>query len=250
MDHGQILAAIENADRPAFDAALTAFEKNPDQVEKLQYYGAITTGLFKSDPNAAVKILRDALARPDYNAAQRQGLLAQLCRLQRPAVFKYGDFYSLGDYETDKAFAGENLVEIDRALAEGSLKRGRNLAMQFHDMAITAADFGDYAWAAARLANARHLKGTEAPAVPEAYRTGVHIACDDAGLHIYVRCDNPAVGDIVAGQRKGESPELLVRPSEDAAYHSWHFNSDPIDNDELHLVNWASPTPRYRHPAG
>lgn len=411
LDHGLIEAALGNADRKAFDAALANFEKNPDAVAKLAHYSSIASGLYKSDPDAAVKIVRTALARPEYDSAQRQGLLAILCRLQRPRYFKYGGFYELGDYETYRALADENVAEIERALADESMKFNRNVAVQFHDFAVTAAEFGDYAFSAAMLAKARenyptdfafvslalqlalhantleavravvdplladekqsesnktflkavlfiyegkdfkkfdaevygeqaftaadrmllirragevsfrgdrydlarrahdevfnnmfspvlyksydvqyvdraprtaeawassphyanwkametrfvrygdgydmnnstdiarNLKDAEAPVVPDAYRTGAHILCDDSGLHIYVRCENPDVAAIVAGQMKGEALELLFRPSEDAAYHSWYFDSAPLENGDKHLVNWASPSPRYR----
>lgn len=92
----------------------------------------------------------------------------------------------------------------------------------------------------------RHLKDAEPVSLPDEYRTGVHLAYDDTGLHIYIRCDDPAVAEVVRGERKGDGLELLFRPGEDAAYHSWYFGNPPTDNDEPHLVNWAAPTPRYR----
>ena len=92
----------------------------------------------------------------------------------------------------------------------------------------------------------RHLKDVEKPQLKPEYRTGVHIAYDETGLHIYVRCDDPDVEEIVQGKRNGDSLELLFRPGEDAAYHSWYFEGPPANIDEPHLVNWATPTKHYR----
>jgi len=92
----------------------------------------------------------------------------------------------------------------------------------------------------------RHLKDAEKPEVDPACRTGVHIVCDDFGLHIFVRCDDPDVEEVVLGKRKGDSLEMLLRPGEDAAYHMWFFGSPPVDIDDPWMVNWATPSKRYR----
>jgi hypothetical protein len=406
----RMLAALDNKDRRAFDAALADFEKHPDDAAKLPHYAAVTTALARDDRETAESILRQALKRPGYTDAQRHTLLLQLRMLNRPRAFNYG-FFTPGAYEGYRVLADEDLLVVGRALTDGTLKRDRTLAGQFHELAQTADEFGDHPFAAAMLAEARgshpldfafvplalsqalrsnsldavravidpilanekesaantsllrairsivehrafktfdadvfggqpftdaermllirraseilfrgerydlcrlaheevfqnmftpvnyksyavqslpnaprtadgwarsthygnwarmetrfvpygdgydmgnstdiarHLKSAPPPAIPDGYRTGVHLVHDETGLHIYIRCDDPAVGEIVAGTRKGDSIELLVRPGEDAAYHSWYFNAPPQDNDEPHLVNWASPTPRYR----
>lgn len=92
----------------------------------------------------------------------------------------------------------------------------------------------------------RHLKDAEKPQVDPAYRTGVHIVCDRTGLHIFIRCDDPDIEGVVLGTRKGDGLELLLRPGEDAAYHSWYFRAAPVDTEDPWVVNWATPTKRYR----
>ncbi|MDP6357399.1 MAG: hypothetical protein QF473_19945 [Planctomycetota bacterium] len=92
----------------------------------------------------------------------------------------------------------------------------------------------------------RHLKDAKQPEVDATYRTGVHIVCDDFGLHIFVRCDDPNVKEVVLGKRKGDSLEMLFRPGEDAAYHMWFFGAAPVDNEDPWVVDWATPSRRYR----
>ena len=93
---------------------------------------------------------------------------------------------------------------------------------------------------------ARHLKDAKKPEVDPAYRTGVHIVCANFGLHIFVRCDDPDVEEIVLGKRQGDSLEMLFRPGEDAAYHMWFFGAAPVDNEDPWVVDWATPSKRYR----
>ena len=92
----------------------------------------------------------------------------------------------------------------------------------------------------------RHLRDTEKPKVDPIYRTGVHIVCDDFGVHLFVRCDDPDVEEVVLGARKGDRLEMLLRPGGDAAYHMWFFGAPPVDVDDPWVVDWATPSKRYR----
>ena len=97
-----------------------------------------------------------------------------------------------------------------------------------------------------RTDQTRHLKDAEKPQVDPTYRTGVHIVCERTGLHIFMRCDDPDIEEVVLGERRGDGLELLLRPGEDAAYHSWYFHAAPVSTEDPWVVNWATPTKHYR----
>ena len=405
------MAALFCKDRAAFDAAFAEFQKTPDAIARLRHCVEIARQLARDDQDAAEKILRDALKNPAYNDSHRHRLLSMLRGLNRVRSFNYG-FHRPGSYEKFKSLALEDLAVVERGLAEGTIKRSYNLAIQtYFDIASASADFGDYAFARKMLSEARrdypldyrfvplalrlalrsnsmeqvqavvtpvlenpkeregnkrllkgvmhvyggkplgdfdaavfggaevpsadrlimlrrvsemlfygghyelcreiqreifnnrftppeiksyevkyvknapktadawarsefygkwdlmetrfvpygdaydissavdtgrHLRDAERPEVDPVYRTGVHIVCDDFGLHIFVRCDDPEVEEVVLGKRKGDSLEMFLRPGEDAAYHMWFFGGAPVDIDDPWVVDWATPSKRYR----
>ncbi len=77
----------------------------------------------------------------------------------------------------------------------------------------------------------RRLKSAVQPEIPAGYRTGVFFLCDDEGLHIYVRADDPRA-DLNFKAGVGNAP-----------YNIW-FRNLP-DATGGYIVDWASPTESY-----
>ena len=90
----------------------------------------------------------------------------------------------------------------------------------------------------------RRLKSAVQPEIPVGYRTGVCFLCDDEGLHIYVRADDPHVDEIAAHRRSGGNLDMNFKAGAgNAPYNIW-FRNLP-DATEGYIVDWASPTETY-----
>lgn len=90
----------------------------------------------------------------------------------------------------------------------------------------------------------RRLKSAVQPEIPAGYRTGVFFLCDDEGLHIYVRADDPHVDEIAAHRRSGGNLDMNFKAGAgNAPYNIW-FRNLP-DATEGYIVDWASPTETY-----
>ncbi len=90
-----------------------------------------------------------------------------------------------------------------------------------------------------------HLKGMNGnKPLDDAYRTGIHFLADAFGLHIYVRCNDPKLDEVVAGKRDAGSLECYFKPAYNAAYHMWFCNSLPETNDP-HQVDFSAPDSKY-----
>ena len=166
----RVMAALFRKDRAAFDAALANYQKTPDAVARLRHYVEITRQLARDDQDAAEKILRAALKDPAYNDAHRHKLLSMLRGLNRVRSFNYG-FHSPGSYRRFKSLAQEDLAVVERGLAQGTIKRDYNLAINtYFDIAGTSADFGDHAFAQAMLSEARRDYPLDYRFVPLALR--------------------------------------------------------------------------------
>ena len=90
----------------------------------------------------------------------------------------------------------------------------------------------------------RHLKDAKQPELDPAFRTGVHLAYDDEGFHVYARCDDPEMKDIVLGKRKAGLLEYFLKPGQEFPYHSWHLKLP--GTEDPYIVNWATPGKGYR----
>lgn len=91
----------------------------------------------------------------------------------------------------------------------------------------------------------RLLKDAKQPEINPAWKTGILCAWNTDGVHLYFRCDDPKINEVINGKRDGGTLECSFRPSEDAPYNMWFFTSLPSAYDEVH-IDFASPTPRYR----
>ena len=91
----------------------------------------------------------------------------------------------------------------------------------------------------------RLLKDAEQPQIDPAWKTGIYVAYDMEGVHIYVRCNDPEIEDVILGERSGGSIECIFRPNDEAPFNMWFFSNLPTAKDDYN-VEYASPTPRYR----
>ena len=91
----------------------------------------------------------------------------------------------------------------------------------------------------------RHLRSSPVLSAPEEYRTGLYAVCDAEGLHLFIRGDDPEIGEVVLGKRDAGGLELSMRPGEKEVYHSWYMNELPRTLDPWD-VNWSAPTRDYR----
>ncbi len=90
----------------------------------------------------------------------------------------------------------------------------------------------------------RLLKDAVQPEIPAGYQTGVYFLCNDEGLHIYVRADDPHVDEIVALKRNGGGFDMNFKAGAgNAPYNIW-FRNLP-DATGGYIVDWASPTKTY-----
>ncbi len=89
-----------------------------------------------------------------------------------------------------------------------------------------------------------HLKGIEQKPLDLAYRTGIHFLADVFGLHIYVRCNDPKMEEVIEGKRDAGSLECYFKPAYNAAYHMWFCNGLP-DVKDPHQVDFNAPDSKY-----
>lgn len=80
-----------------------------------------------------------------------------------------------------------------------------------------------------------------------AYRTGIKAIADTEGVHIFIRCDDPAIDEVKTGKRGNAGGlELFFEPGDhQGAYHSIFFTDLPGTSDP-HDSDWAMPTRHYR----
>lgn len=90
----------------------------------------------------------------------------------------------------------------------------------------------------------RLLKDAVQPEIPTGYETGVYFLCNDEGLHIYVRADDPHVDEIVALKRRGGGFDMNFKAGTGNAPHNIWFKDLP-DATGGYIVDWASPTKNY-----
>ena len=91
-----------------------------------------------------------------------------------------------------------------------------------------------------------HLKDGERPACDPAWKTGVAVVYDDEGVHVFIRCDDPAISEVTDGQRDAGGLEMFFAPGGlDVPYHSVFFEGLP-KTDDPHAADWCSPGKHYR----
>lgn len=88
------------------------------------------------------------------------------------------------------------------------------------------------------------LKDTKKPEIKPEWKTGVMALCNEEGVHLYFRGNDPKIEDVTTGKRTAGDYECTFRPSEESVYNMWFFNNLPSAKDEVNL-DFASPSPRY-----
>ena len=92
----------------------------------------------------------------------------------------------------------------------------------------------------------RHLKDAVQPKTDPAFRTGIRVLYDEQGVHVFIRCDDPGIGEVMLGKRNAGGLEIVFRPGrDDIAYHSIFFDALPGTGDPHH-VDWNLPGRHYR----
>ena len=106
--------------------------------------------------------------------------------------------------------------------------------------------YGDCYGESADVDAKRHLKGVEQPVCDTNYPTGVRVIYDDAAVHFFIRCDDPAIDEVRLGKRDAGGLEMCFRAGDqERPYYSIFCNNMPAVNDP-HVVDWAMPGPGYR----
>ena len=91
-----------------------------------------------------------------------------------------------------------------------------------------------------------HLKSAVVPACDPDWKTGFAVLYDDEGVHVYVRCDDPAIAEVNDGKRDAGNLEMLFAPGGlEVPYHSIFFTGLPACDDP-HAADWCSPGRHYR----
>lgn len=92
----------------------------------------------------------------------------------------------------------------------------------------------------------RHLKDAVQPVCDERYPTGIRALYDDEGVHVFIRCDDPAIDEVKLGKRRAGELEMCFRPGDqEKPYHSIFFTGLP-GTDNPHDCEWAMPGRHYR----
>lgn len=116
---------------------------------------------------------------------------------------------------------------------------------EWDKMATQFRPYGDNPAISASTDAKRFLKDADHPKCDPAWKTGIRVLYDVQGVHIFVRCNDPAIMEVVEGKRTGGSLECTFRPNPDAPYNMWFFSRLPSNYDGVDL-DFASPSPRYK----
>lgn len=241
-----VQSALRKNDRSAVEAALKKIIDNPKENEANR---TLSEAILFFDSGKPISEFDKAFAEKKYSPEQKMLLLRKVSELM----------FKAGRYEVVRAISAEIKNNMFTPVVKKSydVKYVKN-APKTADSWARSEHYGNWNAMETRfeaygngydISNdidaKRHLKGAVQPVLDDANKTGVHIICDDEGVHIYVRCNDPAIQEVVLGKRDAGSLEMYLKPAKDAAYHSWYFGALP-DTDEPHLVNWATPTKNYR----
>ncbi len=79
------------------------------------------------------------------------------------------------------------------------------------------------------------------------YPTGIRVIADNDFVHIFMRCDDPAIEDVKTGKRTDAgSLELFFEPGDhEVPYHSIFLENLPATEDDADVI-WAMPDRHYR----
>lgn len=241
-----VQSALRKNDKAAVEATLKKIIDNPKENEANRTF---SEAILFFDSGKPISEFDKAFAEKKYSPEQKMLLLRKVSEL----MFKAGRYEVVRAISTEiknNMFAPVEKKSYDVKYVKNAPKTADSWARSEHygnwnAMETRFEAYGNGYDMSNDVDVKRHLKGAVQPVLDEANKTGVHVICDDEGVHIYVRCNDPAIQEVILGKRDAGSLEMYLKPGEDAAYHSWYFGALP-DVNEPHLVNWATPTKNYR----
>ncbi len=194
----------------------------------------------------------DAVNKPlNLTDAQRLSALRQTSR-ELFNMRRYDDCRAIFAEITGKMYAQDiQRVHTATYLADAPQSAGAFAARQdlygdWDSMETRFVPYGDCYGESASVDEKRHLRSAEQPVCDPEYRTGVRVLFDDAAVHIFIRCDDPAIDEVRLGKRDAGGLEMCFRAGDqEEPYYSLFINNMPAANDP-HAVDWAMPGPGYR----
>ena len=194
----------------------------------------------------------DAVNKPlNLTDAQRLSALRQTSR-ELFNMRRYDDCRAIFAEITDKMYVPDTIrVQTATYLADAPQSAGAFAALpdlygDWARMETRFVPYGDCYGESADVDAKRHLRGVEQPVCNEDYRTGVRVIYDDAAVHVFIRCDDPAIDEVRLGKRDAGGLEMCFRAGDqEKPYYSIFCNEMPAVNDP-HAVDWAMPGPGYR----
>ena len=269
----------------ADDLVARYLARRPDHAETIGLLARIKA--IRGDTKGAAEDLRARLGRPRHNTpdatnatlrvvaflegrglrgfdavnaplnltdAQRLKALRQTSR-ELFNMRRYDDCRAIFAEITDKMYAPD-LIRVQTATymadapqSAGAFAARPDLYADWKSMETRFTPYGDCYGESADVDQKRHLRSAVQPVCDTNYPTGVRVIFDDAAVHVFFRCDDPAIEEVRLGKRDAGGLELCFRAGDqEKPYYSLFFNNMPACNDP-HDVNWASPGPGYRRAA-
>lgn len=117
---------------------------------------------------------------------------------------------------------------------------------QWEKMASSFYQYGDNYGESSSIDEKRHIKSVPPPETNKDYPTGIRVVYDEDGVHVFIRCDDPAIEDVKLGKRDGGGLEMFFAPGDlEVPYHSIFMEGLPkVDNP--HDCEWSMPGRHYR----
>lgn len=248
-----------NNSRMAFLAAESAMRAGKQKRADTILGAIIANRSVKKDDRNLAKALRavnagQGIAGIDAAVAEQELTMAprmELLRRVSTTLYKLGRYDEVRELDNqvkkmfvphkDKEYLCEYIPNAPKTADGWARSRYYN---DWNRMATAFVPYGNDLNVSKDIDVKRHLTDAEQPEIDPAYRTGVHLAYDDEGFHIYTRCDDPQMRDIILGKRKAGLLEYFLKPGLEFPYHSWHFKLP--GTEDPYIVNWATPGKGYR----
>ncbi len=194
----------------------------------------------------------DAVNKPlNLTDAQRLSVLRQTSR-ELFNMHRYDDCRAIFQEITEKMYAPDSprvhtaTYLADAPQSAGAFAARPDLYGDWDRMETRFIPYGDCYGESASVDAKRHLRGVEQPVCNTNYPTGIRVIYDDAAVHFFIRCDDPAIDEVRLGKRDAGGLEMCFRAGDqEKPYYSIFCNNMPAVNDP-HAVDWAMPGPGYR----
>ena len=194
----------------------------------------------------------DAVNKPlNLTDAQRLSALRQTSR-ELFNMRRYDDCHAIFAEITEKMYAPDSprvhtaTYLADAPQSAGAFAARPDLYSDWNGMETGFIPYGDCYGESASVDAKRHLRSAEQPVCNTNYPTGIRVIYDDAAVHFFIRCDDPAIDEVRLGKRDAGGLEMCFRAGDqEKPYYSIFCNNMPAVNDP-HAVDWAMPGPGYR----